>query len=140
MGDMWETAETAETASAPLNVAAMTPGETHQSNQLYVLLLLCRQQPLTEVVNSGKCHGMVAWRRLVEVQGPVVRWIVSGQWSFAGDVEARLALLERDILRCGLTSAIMEVRIVLRQLALKQHLLPKGHGLAERAHQDAEER
>ena len=35
----------------------MTAGEKQQSNQLYhVIVLLCRQQPLTEVVNStGVC-------------------------------------------------------------------------------------
>ena len=45
---------------------------------------------------------MVAWRRLVDVYEPSMKPSVAGQllgllnWNLAGDVEARLALSERD--------------------------------------------
>ena len=52
-----------------LYVAVMTAGEKPQPNQLcHILMLLCRQPPLTDVLNSGEKKGMVAWRRLVNAR------------------------------------------------------------------------
>ena len=45
------------------------PGERDAAlaQQLYyVLLMLCRGQPLTLVVNAGKHEGLLAWRALNE--------------------------------------------------------------------------
>eukprot|EP00971_Amphidinium_carterae_P282684 5612090-Amphidinium_carterae.1 len=36
----------------------------------YILLLLCRQQPLTLIVNAGEQEGFTAWQRLVEQYEP----------------------------------------------------------------------
>ena len=64
MGEMVSTAE----STAPLNVAVMIVGKKQLSNQLYCILLLsCRQQPLTEVVNSGQGEGVVVWTGLADV-------------------------------------------------------------------------
>ena len=65
----------------------MTAGEKQQSNQPYYILW-CRQQPLTEVVNSGEGEGMEAWRILVDFHEPAVKSRVAGHllgllsWSF----------------------------------------------------------
>ena len=61
---MGELMETADTSRVPQYVEAMTACERQQPNQLYdIFLLMCSQQPLTEVVNSGDGEGAVAWRR-----------------------------------------------------------------------------
>ncbi|CAK0882798.1 unnamed protein product, partial [Prorocentrum cordatum] len=76
------------------------------SQQLYyILLLLCRQHPLTTIVNAGENEGFQAWRKLVEYYEPNARSRIAGQllnllnFSFTGDVEDRLALFERELLR-----------------------------------------
>ena len=83
----------------------MTKRKKQQANQLSCILLLLCRQPLTEVVNRGAGQGTEAWRRLVDVYGPDVKSRIAGQmlglssWNFAEDVEARLALFERDVQR-----------------------------------------
>ena len=63
---MGDTMTSAETCTAPLCAATMALVVKLQSNQLYcMLLLLCRQQPLFEMMNSSEGECMVAWRRLV---------------------------------------------------------------------------
>ncbi|CAK0805864.1 unnamed protein product, partial [Prorocentrum cordatum] len=98
------------------------------SQQLYyILLLLCRQHPLTTIANAGENEGFQAWRKLVEYYEPTARSRIAGQllnlmnFTFTGDVEDRLALFERELLRCEQRSgeaitAPMRIGIVLRQL------------------------
>ena len=108
------------------------------SQQLYyILLLLCRQQPLTLVVNAGELEGLRGWKNLFDHYEPNVQTRMAGtlvailNWSFSGDVQARMELFEREILnyqkRSGEeVSHAMRVGIVLRQLEEgppKQHLL-----------------
>eukprot|EP00971_Amphidinium_carterae_P235283 4668918-Amphidinium_carterae.1 len=63
------------------------------SIQLYYILLLCRQQPLTLIINVGEQEGLTAWQRLVEQYEPRQRTRFAGQsqallsWKFAGDIE-----------------------------------------------------
>eukprot|EP00971_Amphidinium_carterae_P123232 2440124-Amphidinium_carterae.1 len=80
--------------------------DTSCSVQLYyILLLLCRQQPLTLIINAGEQEGLTAWQRLVEQYEPQQRTRFAGQlqaslsWKFAGDVEGRMEAFEREILR-----------------------------------------
>eukprot|EP00971_Amphidinium_carterae_P101924 2017620-Amphidinium_carterae.1 len=48
--------------------------DTSCSIQLYyILLFLCRQQPLTLTVNAGEQEGLTAWQRLVEQYEPQQR-------------------------------------------------------------------
>eukprot|EP00971_Amphidinium_carterae_P264899 5254717-Amphidinium_carterae.1 len=48
--------------------------DTSCSIQLYyILLLLCRQQPLTFIINAGEQEGLKAWQRLVEQYEPEQR-------------------------------------------------------------------
>ncbi|CAK0865359.1 unnamed protein product, partial [Prorocentrum cordatum] len=116
------------------------------SQQLYyILLLLCRQHPLTTIVNAGENEGFQAWRKLVEYYEPNARSRFAGQllnllnFSFTGDVEDRLALFERELLRYEQRSgeaiaASMRIGIVLRQLEegpLRQHLLLNATRLVE---------
>ncbi|CAK0856358.1 unnamed protein product [Prorocentrum cordatum] len=116
------------------------------SQQLYyILLLLCRQHPLTTIVNAGENEGFQAWRKLVEYYEPNARSRIAGQllnllnFSFTGDVEDRLALFERELLRYEQRSgeaitASMRIGIVLRQLEegpLRQHLLLNATRLVE---------
>eukprot|EP00971_Amphidinium_carterae_P148292 2939326-Amphidinium_carterae.1 len=62
----------------------------------YILLLLCRQQPLTFIINVGEQEGLTAWQRLVEQYEPQQRTRFAGQpqalmsWKFAGDIEGRM--------------------------------------------------
>eukprot|EP00959_Pyramimonas_sp_CCMP1952_P122118 2552773-Pyramimonas_sp.AAC.1 len=69
-----------------------------------ILLLLCRQHPLTTIVNAGENEGFQSWRRLVEYYEPSARSRIAGQllnllnFTFAGDVEDQLALFERELL------------------------------------------
>ncbi|CAK0843605.1 unnamed protein product [Prorocentrum cordatum] len=98
------------------------------SQQLYyILLLLCRQHPLTTIVNAVENEGFQAWRKLVEYYEPNARSRIAGQllnlltFSFTGDVEDRLALFERELLRHEQRSgeaiaASMRIGVVLRQL------------------------
>eukprot|EP00971_Amphidinium_carterae_P138979 2754490-Amphidinium_carterae.1 len=76
------------------------------SNQFYyILLLLCRQQPLTLVIIAGKQEGLTAWQRVVEQYEPQQRTRFAGQlqallsWKFAGGIEGRFEAFEREILR-----------------------------------------
>ncbi|CAK0896231.1 unnamed protein product [Prorocentrum cordatum] len=116
------------------------------SQQLYyILLLLCRQHPLTTIVNAGENEGFQAWRKLVKYNEPNARSRIAGQlqnllnFAFTGDVEDRLALFERELLRCEqrsgeAISASMRIRIVLRQPEegpLRQHLLLNATRLVE---------
>eukprot|EP00971_Amphidinium_carterae_P152592 3024059-Amphidinium_carterae.1 len=39
----------------------------------YILLLLCRQQPLMLIINAGEQEGLTAWQRLVEQHEPQQR-------------------------------------------------------------------
>ncbi|CAK0847058.1 unnamed protein product [Prorocentrum cordatum] len=115
------------------------------SQQLrYILLLLCRQHPLTTIANAGESEGFQAWRKLVEYYEPNARSRIAGQllnllnFTFAGDVEDRLELFERDLLRYEqrsgeAISASMRIGIVLRQLEegpLRQHFLLNATRLA----------
>eukprot|EP00971_Amphidinium_carterae_P297177 5903734-Amphidinium_carterae.1 len=84
----------------------LDPRDMSCSIQLYYILrLLCRQQPLTLIVNSGEQKGLTAWQRLVEHYEPQQRTRVAGQlqpilaWKFAGDIEGRMEAFEREILR-----------------------------------------
>eukprot|EP00971_Amphidinium_carterae_P167286 3314871-Amphidinium_carterae.1 len=71
----------------------------------YTLLLLCRQQPLTLIVNADEQKGLTAWQRLVEQYEPQQRTRFAGKlqallsWKFAGDIEGRIEVFEREILR-----------------------------------------
>eukprot|EP00959_Pyramimonas_sp_CCMP1952_P444204 9300219-Pyramimonas_sp.AAC.1 len=71
----------------------------------YILLLLCQQHPLTPIVSAGENEGFQAWRKLVEYCEPNARSSIAGQlldllnFAFTGDVEDRLALFERELLR-----------------------------------------
>ena len=77
----------------------MTASEKLQSSQLYCVLLR-RQEPLTDMENSGEGEGVVAWRRRADVYELAVKLKVAGQmlgvlnWKFACDVEVRLALCD----------------------------------------------
>ena len=65
--------------------------------------MLCRGPALDRVVNAGNLEGLEAWRQLTLRYEPRVRSRFAGQllellnYSFAGDVVARLEALERDI-------------------------------------------
>eukprot|EP00971_Amphidinium_carterae_P155698 3087645-Amphidinium_carterae.1 len=39
----------------------------------YIMLLLCRQQPLTLIINAGEQEGLTAWQGLVEQYEPQQR-------------------------------------------------------------------
>eukprot|EP00971_Amphidinium_carterae_P050484 994170-Amphidinium_carterae.2 len=54
--------------------SGLDPRDASCSIQLYyILLLLCRQQPLTLIVNAGEQEGLTAWQRLVEQYEPQQR-------------------------------------------------------------------
>ncbi|CAK0903034.1 unnamed protein product, partial [Prorocentrum cordatum] len=110
-----------------------------------ILLLLCWQHPLTTIVNAGENEGFQAWRKLVEYYEPTARSRIAGQvlnlqnFAFTGDVEDRLALFERELLRYEqisgeAISASMRTGIVFRQLEespLRQRLLLNATRLVE---------
>ncbi|CAK0851548.1 unnamed protein product, partial [Prorocentrum cordatum] len=139
-------AESADEASVQ-NDDFLEENMRQTSQQLYyILLLLCRQHPLTTIANAGENEGFQARRKLVEYYEPNARSRIAGQrlnllnFSFAGDVEDRLALFERELLRDEQRSgeaitASMRIGIVLRQLEegpLRQHLLLNATRLVER--------
>ncbi|CAK0842285.1 unnamed protein product, partial [Prorocentrum cordatum] len=116
------------------------------SQQLYyILLLLCGQHPLTTIFNAGENEGFQACRKLVEYYEPNARSRNAGQllnlvnFAFTSDVEDRLALFERELLRYEqrsgeAISASMRIGIVPRQLEegpLRQHLLLNATRLVE---------
>ncbi|CAK0838042.1 unnamed protein product, partial [Prorocentrum cordatum] len=138
-------AESADEASVQ-NDDFLEENMRQASQQLYyILLLLCRQHPVTTIVNAGENEGFQAWRKLVEYYEPNARSRIAGQlpnllnFSFTGDVEDRLALFERELLRYEQRSgeaitASMRIGIVLRQLEedpLRQHLLLNATRLVE---------
>ena len=125
-------------AQAMLQATLSDSVDQSASAQLYlVLLMLCRGQPLTEVVNAGESEGLAAWKRLCDIYEPHARSRVAGllltllSYNFAGDVEARVAAFERDVQRYEQRSGepmsdSMKIGVVLKQLdegSLRQHLL-----------------
>eukprot|EP00971_Amphidinium_carterae_P246495 4895869-Amphidinium_carterae.1 len=116
----------------------LDPRDVSCSTQLYyILFVLCRQQPLSLVINAGEQEGLTAWQRLVEQYEPQQRTRFAGQlqallsWKFAGDIEGSMEAFEREILRYehasgqGVSDAL-RIGIVLRQLEetkLKEYLL-----------------
>ncbi|CAK0888783.1 unnamed protein product [Prorocentrum cordatum] len=133
-------AESADEASVQ-NDDFLEENMRQASQQLcYILLLLCRQHPLTTIVNAGENEGFQARRKLVEYYEPNARSRIAGQllhllnFSFTGDVEDRLGLFERELLRYEQRSgeaitASMRIGIVLR---LRQNLLLNATRLVER--------
>eukprot|EP00971_Amphidinium_carterae_P218839 4343748-Amphidinium_carterae.1 len=107
--------------------------DTSCSTRLYyILLLLCRQQPLALIINAGEQEGLTAWQRPVEQYEPQQRTRFLGQlqalllWKFAGDIEGRMEAFEREVLRGDVVSDALRVGLVLRQLEetkLKEYLL-----------------
>jgi hypothetical protein len=71
----------------------------------YMLVLLVRGEALNIVVNAGPGEGLLSWRRLVQRYEPVVKTRLAGllcqilRWSFSGDIQARLELFERELIR-----------------------------------------
>eukprot|EP00971_Amphidinium_carterae_P165081 3272369-Amphidinium_carterae.1 len=64
----------------------LDPRDVSCSTQFYYrLLLLCRQQPLTLVINAGEQEGLTAWQRLVEQYEP------QQKTRFAGQLQALLS-------------------------------------------------
>ncbi|CAK0876009.1 unnamed protein product [Prorocentrum cordatum] len=132
---------------APVQIDDFIEENMRQASQqlYYILLLLCRQHPLTTILNAGENEGFQAWRKLVEYYEPRARSRIAGQllnllnFSFTGDVEDRLALFERELLRYEQRSgeaiaASMRIGIVFRQLEegpLRQRLLLNATKLVE---------
>ena len=93
------------TVDQPLN-STITDTETQAaSSQLYfMLVLVTRGEPLNIVVNSGSGEGLVAWKRLVKRYEGASATRLAGtllqlmNWSFAGDVQSRIELFEREVL------------------------------------------
>ena len=69
-----------ETTSTAMIEATLTDSvDQGQSAQLYfILLMLCRGQPLTEVVNAGEMEGLPAWKSLCDIYEPHARSRVAG--------------------------------------------------------------
>ena len=95
----------AESTQDDVGLSALGEPDAATARQLYyILLLLCRQQPLTMVVNAGEGEGAKAWRTLYEHFEPTVRTRTAGLlmnilgFSFTGDVQARIELFEREVL------------------------------------------
>ena len=136
---------TQETTGTPMLQATLTDAaDQAASAQLYfILLMLCRGQPLTEVVNAGEMEGVPAWKRLCDIYEPHARSRVAGlllallSYTFAGDVEAKLAAFERDVQRyeqrsMETLSDSLKIGVVLKQLdegSLKQHFLMNAQRL-----------
>ena len=71
----------------------------------YMLVLLTRNEPLNIVVNSGAGEGLLAWRRLVQGYDSAAATRLAGlldlmNWSFAGDIQSRMELFDRELQRC----------------------------------------
>ena len=103
----------------------------------YMLVLLTRNEPLNIVVNSGAGEGLLAWRRLVQRYDSAAATRLAGlllnlmNWSFAGDIQSRMELFDRELQRYGTrvheaVSLNLRVGMVLNGLdrgPLKDHLL-----------------
>ena len=70
-----------------------------------MLVLLTRNEPLNIVVNSGAGEGVLAWRRLVQRYDSAAATRLVGlllnlmNWSFAGDIQSRMELFDRELQR-----------------------------------------
>eukprot|EP00974_Lingulodinium_polyedra_P118413 11167054-Lingulodinium_polyedra.AAC.1 len=100
------TVETSAVEADARNAALGSDGERRASVALYyMLVLLARGEALNIVVNSGNGEGLLAWRRLVRRYDSAVATRLAGlllalmNWSFAGDIQSRLELFEREVLR-----------------------------------------
>eukprot|EP00971_Amphidinium_carterae_P099921 1975924-Amphidinium_carterae.1 len=112
----------------------------------HILPLLCRQQPLTLIINAGEQEGLTAWQRLVEQCEPQQRTRSAGQlqallsWKFAGDIEGRIEAFEREIFRYEhaggeSVSDALRIGIVPRQMEetkLKEYSLTNASKLTAR--------
>ena len=77
MGILMSTQETAD--QTMLQATLSDSVDQTASAQLYfVLLMLSRGQPLTEVVNAGESEGLAAWKRLCDIYEPHARSRVAG--------------------------------------------------------------
>lgn len=118
--------------------ADLQPGERDASVALfYMLVLLTRNEALNIVINSGTGEGLLAWRRLVQRFDSSAATRLAGlllslmNWGFGGDIQSRLELFERELLRYEAragesVSLNQRVGMVLNGLdkgTLKDHLL-----------------
>ena len=117
--------------------ATLAPPDVAASEQLYFsLLMLCRDAPLTKVVNAGEGQGLAAWRSLHESYEPSskehwVGWLTAILgFSLDGDLEERLEAFDRACRSFQESSGEaltdqMRIGIILYQLlenAMKTHL------------------
>ena len=117
---------------------SLNPEKVQASKQLYfILLMLCRGEPLDIVNNAGQHEGLVAWKKLCNRFEPAVRTRLAGlllellRYDFSGDIMARLESWEREVTRWEKRAGepitknirIGIVLISLEEGPIKQHLL-----------------
>eukprot|EP00971_Amphidinium_carterae_P203274 4033975-Amphidinium_carterae.1 len=112
--------------------------ETAASNQLsYMLIMTCRDAPLTRVINAGEGQGLLAWRALCRHYEPasaareasLLLEILS--FPLSGDVQLKLEEFERLIAKYEATAKDkltdgLRIGVICRSLPegpLKQHVL-----------------
>jgi len=125
-------------ANQPVNANITDPDTQAASTQLYfMLVLVTRGEPLNIVVNAGSGEGLVAWKHLVERYEGATATRLAGtllqlmNWSFAGDVQSRIELFEREVTlyekkSSEIVSKNLRIGMVLNGLdkgSLKDHLL-----------------
>eukprot|EP00971_Amphidinium_carterae_P309626 6153331-Amphidinium_carterae.1 len=106
MGILMETAAGASREDDIMNINLDAIDKGISTQLYYILLLLTRQQPMTLVVNSGEQEGLIAWRRILFHYEPDQHTRYAGillnllSFNFSeGDVEAKMELFEREIIR-----------------------------------------
>ena len=130
--------ERAERATSPVLNATLGATELACSTQLYyMLVMLCKTTALTRVVNAGPQEVSEAWRLLVQYHEPSSLTRSAGllqellNFSFEGEIAARLAQFDRDIDRYEKASGEtfptnIRIGVTLRMMPdgpLKQHLV-----------------
>eukprot|EP00971_Amphidinium_carterae_P074239 1467091-Amphidinium_carterae.2 len=135
--------EAAAQTDDPVDNVGLSVDQRQASTQLYyILVMLCKEGPLTRIINAGPGEGLVAWRALARHYEPqssarqAALLLDLLSFSFEGDLEARVAQFERDIARYeksvkpGQPNRVLaddvKIGILMRQLpesTIKQHLL-----------------
>eukprot|EP00971_Amphidinium_carterae_P117671 2331045-Amphidinium_carterae.1 len=116
----------------------LTPEQSAASQQLfYMLIMTCRDAPLTRIINAGEGQGLRAWRSLCRHFEPASATRAASlllealAFSFAGDLQTRFEEFDRVLAKYEAMSKSkvaddIRVGVVVRQLpegALKQHVL-----------------
>jgi len=145
MPALLEQAESTDDERNVINAVLGQEKEVSSMQLYYVLLMLCRNEPLNLIVNAGEGEGACAWYRLHKRYETSAKSHVAASlqqllsWDFKGDVSQRLELFNRMVARYRQRSGddlsdTIKIGILLMRMEdgpLKQHMLLNAERLKD---------